>query len=132
MPIRPELARKLHEALGPEAAGQMVDWMHDVDRTASRDVALRGDVAELRHATSAEMATLRHEVQTGFAEVRQEMQTGLAEVRQEMRDGDVGVREAIAQLEIRLERRIGDLIKWSFVFWVGAVSAIAMLAGVLA
>jgi hypothetical protein len=25
----------------------------------------------------------------------------------------------------------GDLIKWSFVFWVGAVGAIAMLAGVL-
>jgi hypothetical protein len=26
---------------------------------------------------------------------------------------------------------MGDLIKWSFVFWVGAVGAIAALAGVL-
>jgi hypothetical protein len=34
-------------------------------------------------------------------------------------------------MEARSERRFGDLIKWSFVFWVGAVAAIAMLAGVL-
>jgi hypothetical protein len=31
----------------------------------------------------------------------------------------------------RLPRRVGDLIKWSFVFWVGAVGAIAMLARAL-
>ena len=30
-----------------------------------------------------------------------------------------------------VERRFGDLIKWSFVFWVGAVGAIAMLARAL-
>ena len=39
--------------------------------------------------------------------------------------------EEMARLETRFERRFGDLIKWSFVFWVGAVGAIAMLAGVL-
>lgn len=91
MPIRPELARKLLEALGPEAADQMVEWMREVDRAGSRDVALRGDVAELRH-----------EMQIGFAAMREEV-----------------------------ARRASDLIKWSFVFWVGAVGAIAMLAGVL-
>ncbi len=36
-----------------------------------------------------------------------------------------------AALETRFERRISDLIKWSFVFWVGAVGAIAMLARAL-
>jgi len=36
-----------------------------------------------------------------------------------------------ATLETRFERRVGDLIKWSFVFWVGAVGAIAMLARAL-
>jgi len=34
------------------------------------------------------------------------------------------------RLETRFERRLGDLIKWSFVFWVG-VAAIAMLARAL-
>ncbi len=36
-----------------------------------------------------------------------------------------------ARLETRFERRFGHLIKWSLVFWVGAVAAIAMPARVL-
>ena len=108
MPIPPDLPRRLHEALGPETAGPMVEWMQEQDRT-SRDWALRSDVAELRHEMHREVDGLRHEMQLGFA----------------------GMREDMARLEGRLERRLGDLIKWSFVFWVGAVGAIAMLAGVL-
>jgi hypothetical protein len=43
--------------------------------------------------------------------------------------------DRVQGVEVRLTREIGnvkaDLMKWSFLFWVGAVSAIAMLAGVL-
>ena len=112
MPIPPDLPRRLHEALGPETAGPMVEWMQEQDRT-SRDWALRSDVAELRHEMHREVEAVRHEMQLGFAAVREDM------ARMEGRIGAL------------LERRIGDLMKWSFVFWVGAVSAIAMLAGVL-
>jgi len=41
------------------------------------------------------------------------------------------VRTEIARLETRIERTKADLIKWSFVFWVGATASIALLAGVL-
>jgi hypothetical protein len=41
------------------------------------------------------------------------------------------VRTEIARLETRIERTKADLIKWSFVFWVGAVGSIALLAGIL-
>ena len=54
------------------------------------------------------------------AEWRDAMRADFAELRQEM-----------ALMEARFERRFSDLIKRSFVFWVGAVGAIAMLAGVL-
>lgn len=36
-----------------------------------------------------------------------------------------------ANLITHIERSKADLMKWSFVFWVGAVAAIAALAGVL-
>ncbi len=49
-----------------------------------------------------DIAELRHEVQLGFA-----------------------------KMEALVEKRTADLMKWSFVFWVGAVGAIAALAGVL-
>ena len=48
----------------------------------------------------------------------------MAELRQELQAG-------LARFETKLEQRTADLIKWSFVFWVGAVGAIAVLAGVL-
>ena len=41
------------------------------------------------------------------------------------------VRTEIAGLETKIERTRADVIKWSFVFWVGAVGSIALLAGVL-
>lgn len=87
MPITPRLSQKLQQTLGGQEGAEFVNWMHQVD-ARERDVATRGDLAELRH-----------EMQVGFA-----------------------------RLETRFERRFGDLIKWSFVFWVGAVGAIAMLA----
>ena len=45
------------------------------------------------------------------------------------------IRADMAAMEIRLGDRISnvkaDLMRWSFVFWVGAVGAIAALAGIL-
>jgi hypothetical protein len=43
---------------------------------------------------------------------------------------DAGVL-GFARLEALIERRISDLMKWSFVFWVGAVASIALLAKLL-
>ena len=53
-----------------------------------------------------------------------QLRADIGELRQEMQVG-------FARLETRFERRFGDFIKWSFVFWVGAVGAIAMLARAL-
>lgn len=48
---------------------------------------------------------------------------------------ETDLRKDIQQVEVRLTERIAgvqnNLMKWSFLFWVGAVAAIAALAGVL-
>jgi len=86
--------------LGGQEGAEFVNWMHEMDARAS-DGATRSDLAAVRAELRADIAELRHEMQVGFA-----------------------------TLEMRFERRFADLIKWSFVFWVGAVGAIAMLARV--
>lgn len=48
----------------------------------------------------------------------------VAELRHEMQI-------SFARMEALIEKRLADLLKWSFVFWVGAVGAVAALAGVL-
>ena len=91
MAIPAHVQRKLEQALGQEAAEDLVTWMESVDEN-------RADIAELRH-----------EMQVGFA-------------RMETR---------FAGLEGMIERRSADLMRWSFVFWVGAVTSIALLAKLL-
>src|SRR6266508_5947922 len=160
MAITARLSHKLHQTLGDDAAEDLVTWMQQVDaqRVELRELnelnfaRVDARFAEARQAARADLAELRQEMGSGFAEtesgfaqtesgfaaVRQEMQSGfagsdakLAALHEEMRVGFSDLRQEMARLEARLERRIGDLIKWSFVFWVGAVGAIAMLAGVL-
>src|SRR5881409_1551960 len=96
VPITPRLSQKLQQTLGGQEGAEFVNWMHQMDARAS-DVATHGDLAELRA----------------------ELRADIAELRQEMRVGFVKIHEEMAHLEIRFERRFGDLIKWSFVFWVG-------------
>lgn len=116
MAITPRLSRKLTKVLGEEAE-DLVTWMDRVETQHDEwREAMRADFAEFRQHTDAAIAGLRQEI----AGLRQEMQVGFATLRQEM-----------ALMEARFERRFSDLIKWSFVFWVGAVGAIALLAGVL-
>ncbi len=117
MSLTPRLTRKLHQTLGEEAAEDFVNWMRQVD-------AQRAELRELNELNfarfGARLGEMRQDVRADVAELRQEMRGGFAELRQEM-----------GRLETKLEQRSADLIKWSFVFWVGAVGAIAVLAGVL-
>ena len=128
MPISARLSHKLHQTLGDEAAEDLVNWMHRVD-------AERAELRELNELNfsriDARLGEARHATQADLAELRQEFEAKLGALHEEMRVGFSEVRQDMAHLETRLERRLGDLIKWSFVFWVGAVGAIAMLAGAL-
>ena len=78
------------------------------------------DLVTWMQQLDAEHAGQREAMRADFAELRQEMQAGFAQLRHE-----------IQLLHTKLEQRSADLIKWSFVFWVGAVTAVAVLAGVL-
>jgi hypothetical protein len=53
-----------------------------------------------------------------------ETRADVAELRHEMR---VGFEKLRADFVERIEQRYADTVKWSFVFWVGAVTTIAVL-----
>lgn len=95
MAISAHLIRKLEEALGHEAAEDLVHQLTDIQ-------SLRADVAELRH-----------EMQLGFSRV------------------DARFEALMEKIGAQSDKTTAILLKWSFVFWVGAVGAIAALAGVL-
>lgn len=74
---------------------------------------IRGDIAELRHAIDAKL-------EQAFEKHLKPVEKRLDELT-----------EKVHSVDKRIETVKGDLIAWSFVFWVGAVGAIAVLAGVL-
>lgn len=67
------------------------------------------DIQSLR----ADVAELRHEMQLGFARI------------------DARFEALTDRIAAQSDKTTATLLKWSFVFWVGAVGAIAALAGVL-
>ncbi|MDA1082738.1 MAG: hypothetical protein O2973_13930 [Gemmatimonadetes bacterium] len=52
---------------------------------------------------------------------RLEARIGQSEARLE-----ADMRVGLTALEARIDQRFGDLIKWSFLFWCGAVAAAAL------
>jgi hypothetical protein len=114
------LTRKLHQVLGEEAAADLVNWTQQVD-------AQRAELRELNELNFSRLDARMGELELHMAR----FDARLGELREEMRVGFASMGRDMALLEARFERRFSDLIKWSFVFWVGAVGAIAILAGVL-
>ncbi len=120
MPISATLSRKLFETFGDEAAGDMVDWMNRIDSARSK-------LRDLNEANAK-----RIDGKFAFVDARFEH----VDARFDKLEGHIDHRFAqlessIAQLQIKIEQRTADLMKWSFMFWLGAVAAIAILAGIL-
>jgi len=70
-------------------------------------------------------------IHADFAEYRHEITAVIAASEARLVERIHGVDERIGRVEVRLADLKADLMKWSFVFWVSAVAAIATLAGVL-
>jgi hypothetical protein len=106
----------------------MVDWMYQAD--ASR--------RELRDLTELNQA--RFEVRLSASEARIDGRLSAFEARLDARFAEflealhadlAAMRLGIREMDTKFERGFNDLLKWSFVFWCGAVGAIAALAKVL-
>jgi hypothetical protein len=124
MAISARLSRTLRDSLGEEGADDLVNWMVQVEGNRSD---LQGVMEAWRVTTDARFAEFGAHMDLRFSEMDlrfSKMDLRLSEHQHEMRLG-------FANLESRFERRFGDLIKWSFVFWCGAVGAVAVLARAL-
>lgn len=75
----------------------------------------------------ADLAELRHETQLGFARI----DARFATIDQKFATFDQKFDGVRLEIREQIAGATATLLKWSFVFWVSAVGAIAGLAGVL-
>lgn len=98
-----------------------MNWMHQVDSGRS-ELREMHDLHEAR--MDARFAEFRETMRADMNEFKHEMRSEIAALRLELHDSVTG-------FDAKMECRFNDLLKWSFVFWCGAVGAIAALAKVL-
>ncbi len=133
MPSVLELYEKLKPKLGEDEARSLLEY---VESTVEQRAATKSDLER----NSGE---LREEIRRVEGELREEIRRVEGKLREEIRQVEVKLREEINQLDGKLQttesalrREIhqvredmqsmkADLIKWSFVFWVGAVAALS-------
>ena len=106
MPIPSHVSKHLRRSLGEDAGGDLVTWLEE----------MRAEHAELMSKIDAVEARLTQRMDDRFATVD---------------DRFAKVDERLAGLHVAIADARSDLMKWMLVFWVGAVGAIAALAGVL-
>jgi hypothetical protein len=113
----------LQDRLGPEATAGLIELLTDAREEWTAGMIERvGDRFERR--LTDETTKVRVEMVQGFAALRQEMAMGLSELRREMTAGFAALRQEIADTRF-------ELLKWTFVFWVGQLFALAGFLAVL-
>ena len=108
--------------------------------------AVRLDVVRGNAALRHEVGELRLELRLGFADVRQDLRQEVTRLHQELHHEVTGLRQELhhevaglrqelrqgtAELRQEMAANKFDLLKWSFVFWIGQVLAIAGIIGAL-
>ena len=91
---------------------------------ASLRVDLTREIATLRQDMTKEMSMLRQDMTTDMSALRQDMTKEMSMLRQDISTGTSALRQDFTRdlSNVRVE-----LLKWSFLFWVGQVVAIAGL-----
>jgi hypothetical protein len=112
----------IHQRLGNAGAAALSDVFeaykddvvtlvtHQFEQRLNRECgALRAEMAEMQGALRGAISELRGELRGEITAFRSEMRTEVKELRMEMR----------SDFKIELASARTDLLKWSFVFWVG-------------
>src|SRR6266851_4585547 len=123
MAISARLSQTLHEELRDEAAEDLVNWMVQMETN-------RSDLREMMDGYMARLDRQFEGIDRRFAQIDQRFE----KIDQRFERVDQRFEQVhcdVSGLEARMERRFADLFKWSFVFWCGAVGAIALLARAL-
>ena len=132
MPVTARLSHRLYQTFGEEAGADMVGWMQQIEtqRAELRELnELNFGRVESRFAQfEASMDARFARVESRFTQFEASVDARFAQVESRFAQMEASI---VGRLEAKIEQRVADLMKWSFVFWVGAVTSIAVLARLL-
>ena len=126
MAERSPLPRSVRASLGSQASEDFVIWQETGH--ASLRAGIRADL-------HAELQALDDKWSQRTAALEDRLSDRIATLEDKLSDRIATLEDKLSERIHQVDRRVGDakadLMRWSFVFWVGAVAAVAALAGVL-
>ena len=143
MSISAGTSRALHQTLGEEAGDEVVNWMQrmEFNRVESREMLevslsrfddrMELSLSRFDAKMDARLAEFQRVMDARLAEFQRVLDGQLAEFRREMTEFRAEIRADVSRLEVKMEQRHAELMRWSLVYWVGAVASIAALAKIL-
>lgn len=114
----------LAERLGPDATVALVELI-DASEKNVVEMVLTQSVERFERRLAEETSALRVEMATLGSDLRREMTLLGSGLRQEMSTLGSELRQEIASQKF-------DLLKWSFLFWIGQVGMLAAILALLA
>lgn len=124
----------LADRLGPDATAGLVELIDTSERNCMNAVLTRS-VERFERRLSEETSKIRIEMAQGHAALRQEIGALGSDLRQEINALGSDLRQEMGALGTGLRQEIAsqrvDVLKWSFIFWIGQVVAITGIVGML-
>lgn len=130
MPVTARLSKRFYDAIGDDAANDLVNWMNAVDLTYRNDLLQHNEANFTRFVTllDSRIAELRAEMNRRFEQV---------DVRLDRIEARMGSLEArMGSLEAGMDARFAHfeakMLKWMLVFWVTTMLGVGgLIAGML-
>ena len=113
LPTTPKLPLKLHERLGDEAMTELLTLFGDLGAES------RAAFQDVRDAVNRLEKGLR-DVKQDIADLRQDLNKQIADVKQDLNRQITDLKPQIASVQ-------GELIKWTFLFWLGTIGIVLLL-----
>ena len=130
MPVTARLSKRFYDAIGDDAANDLVNWMNAVDLTYRNDLLQHNEANFTRFVTllDSRIAELRSEMNRRFEQVDQRLDR--LEARMGALEARIGALEA--GMDARFARFEAKMLKWMLVFWVSTLLGVgAVIAGML-
>ena len=105
------------EKWGTEEASMVINYLdNSTEEKISNEI--KSKVEHL--ATKEDISILKEDING----LRNELKEDINGLRNELKEDIVANREEILKLETNMSKKHFDIIKWMFIFWVGAVATI--------